>query len=74
MTKIDDRELRQKVIEELDWDPSIDASAIGVSAKDGIVTLSGSVSSYPQKKNAERAAKRVAGVRAVAEMKNRRCS
>jgi osmotically-inducible protein OsmY len=67
MTKIDDTELRRRVLEELDWEPSIDASAIGVAAKDGVVTLSGTVTSYAQKKNAERAAKRVAGVKAVAE-------
>jgi osmotically-inducible protein OsmY len=67
MTKIDDSEIRRKVIAELDWDPSIDTSAVGVAVKDGVVTLSGSVVSYSQKKNAERAAKRVAGVKAVAE-------
>jgi osmotically-inducible protein OsmY len=67
MTKINDNELRRKVIAELDWDPSIDNSTIGVAVKDGIVTLSGSAVSYAQKKNAERAVKRVAGVRAVAE-------
>lgn len=67
MTKIDDTELRRRVLEELDWEPSIDASAIGVAAKDGVVTLSGTVTSYAQKKNAERAAKRVSGVKAVAE-------
>jgi osmotically-inducible protein OsmY len=67
MTKIDDTELRRRVLEELDWEPSVDASAIGVAAKDGIVTLSGTVVNYAQKKNAERAAKRVAGVKAVAE-------
>jgi len=67
MIKIDDSELRRKVIAELDWDPSIDNSAIGVAVKDGVVTLSGSVMNYSQKKNAERAAKRVAGVKAVAE-------
>jgi osmotically-inducible protein OsmY len=67
MLKIDDSELRRKVIAELDWDPSIDNSAIGVAVKDGVVTLSGSVVSFSQKKNAERATKRVAGVKAVAE-------
>ena len=41
MTKIDDTELRRRVLEELDWEPSVDASAIGVAAKDGIVTLTG---------------------------------
>ena len=67
MTKIDDTELRRRVLEELDWEPSIDASAVGVAAKDGVVTLSGTVTSYAQKKNAERAARRVSGVKAVAE-------
>src|ERR1700693_6266614 len=67
MIKIDDSELRRKVIAELDWNPSIDCSAIGVAVKDGVVTLSGSVANYSQKKNAERAAKRVADVKAVAE-------
>lgn len=67
MIKIDDSELRRKVIAELDWDPSIDNSAIGVAVKDGVVTLSGSVVNFSQKKNAERAARRVAGVKAVAE-------
>jgi len=67
MTKIDNTELRRRVLEELDWEPSVDASAIGVAAKDGIVTLTGTVVSYAQKRNAERAAKRVSGVKAVAE-------
>jgi osmotically-inducible protein OsmY len=67
MTKIDDSELRRKVIAELDWDPCIENSAIGVAVKDGVVTLNGSVPSYAQKKNAEHAVMRVAGVRAVAE-------
>jgi osmotically-inducible protein OsmY len=67
MSKIDDGDIRRKVIAELDWDPSIDASAVGVAVKDGVVTLSGSIASYWQKKEAERVAKRVAGVKAVAE-------
>ena len=67
MTKIDDSEIRRKVIAELDWDPSIDPSAVGVAVKDGVVTLSGSVVSYSQKKEAERITKRVHGVKAVAE-------
>jgi osmotically-inducible protein OsmY len=67
MSKIDDSEIRRKVIAELDWDPSIDASAVGVAVKDGVVTLSGSIASYWQKKEAERVTKRVAGVKAVAE-------
>lgn len=61
-----DRQLQQDVIEELGWDPSVDAARIGVEAKDGIVTLSGHVDSYPQRWSAERAAQRVAGVKGVA--------
>lgn len=67
MNTIDDTELRRRVLAELDWEPTVDASAIGVAAQDGVVTLTGSVNSYAQKKNAERATKRVAGVKAVAE-------
>ena len=67
MTKIDDTELRRRVLEELDWEPSVDASAIGVAAKEGVVTLTGTVANYAQKRNAEHAAKRVSGVKAVAE-------
>jgi len=67
MTKIDDSEVRRKVLAELDWDPSIDASAVGVAVKDGVVTLTGSIASYWQKKEVERVVKRVAGVKAVAE-------
>jgi osmotically-inducible protein OsmY len=67
MSKIDDSEIRRKVLAELDWDPSIDASAVGVAVKDGVVTLSGSMASYWQKKEVERVVKRVTGVKAVAE-------
>lgn len=67
MTKIDDGEVRRKVLAELDWDPSIDASAVGVAVKDGVVTLTGSIANYWQKKEVERVVKRVTGVKAVAE-------
>ena len=67
MIKHDDVELRGKVLAELDWDPSVDAAGIGVAVKDGVVTLSGFVKSYPEKRNAEAAVRRVAGVKAVAE-------
>jgi len=67
MTKIDDNEIRRKVIAELDWDPSVDPSAIGVAVKDGVVTLTGTVTNYWQKKEVERVVKQVAGVKAVAE-------
>ena len=65
--KIEDSVLRRKVIEELEWEPSVDASQIGVAVKDGIVTLTGMVLSYPEKTNAERAMRRVAGVKGVAD-------
>src|ERR1022692_1894711 len=52
--KIDDTELRRRVLAERDWEPTVDASTIGVAAKDGVVTLTGSVTIYAQKKNAER--------------------
>jgi osmotically-inducible protein OsmY len=51
---------------QLDWDPEVDASAVGVAARNGTVTLTGYIDSYPGKLAAERAAKRVRGVRAVA--------
>jgi len=61
-----DLRLRNFVVRELDWDPGVDASAIGVTAKDGVVTLTGFVDTYAGKLAAERIAKRVRGVRAVA--------
>jgi osmotically-inducible protein OsmY len=51
---------------QLDWDAEVDASAIGVAARDSVITLSGYVPDYPGKLAAERAAKRVRGVRGVA--------
>src|SRR5437588_4120323 len=61
-----DSELQRDIMDELKWEPSVDAAHIGVSVKDGVVTLTGHVSSYAEKFAAERAAKRVNGVRAVA--------
>ena len=61
-----DHHLRDAVIHQLDWDPEVDASAIAVSAKDGVVTLSGFVDTYAGTLAAERIAKRVRGTRAVA--------
>ncbi len=61
-----DLRTRDAVIQELDWDSRFDAAAIGVSARSGAVTLTGSIDSYADKLAAERAAKRVRGVRAVA--------
>jgi osmotically-inducible protein OsmY len=59
-------ELRADVLDELAWDPSVDASRVGATAMGGVVTLTGHAPSFVQKLAAERAAKRVAGVRAVA--------
>ncbi len=61
-----DTQLQRDVLDELKWEPSVDAADIGVSVKEGIVTLTGHVTSYAEKYAAERAAKRVYGVKAVA--------
>lgn len=62
-----DAQVQRDVMAELNWEPLLNAAQIGVSAKDGVVTLSGIVDTYVKKMVAERAAKRVAGVKAVAE-------
>jgi osmotically-inducible protein OsmY len=61
-----DNEIERDVRDELKWDPDLDASDIAVSVKDGVVTLAGFTKSYTDRREAEIAAKRVAGVRAVA--------
>lgn len=61
-----DVRLRDSVIRELDWDSEVDDSAIGVTARDGVVTLTGFIDSYAGKLAAERVAQRVRGVRAIA--------
>ena len=61
-----DVRVRERVVHQLDWDPEVDASGIGVAAKDGVVTLTGYIDTYAGKIAAERAAKRVRGVRGVA--------
>jgi osmotically-inducible protein OsmY len=66
MTMKSDSQLLADVQAELDWNPSFDDRGIVVAVKDGVVTLAGSVHSYPDKWSAENAAKSVAGVRAVA--------
>ena len=64
---MNDKQLQQAVIDELDWEPSVDASHIGVTASNGVVTLSGHVPTYWEKRAAERAAQRVKGVKAIVE-------
>ena len=61
-----DLELKNDVESELKWEPSVNAAHIGVSAKGGLVTLSGHVPSYAEKYAAEKAAKRLYSVKAVA--------
>jgi len=61
-----DKELREAVEQALDWEPIIEAKGVGVSVQDGIVTLSGHVPSYAQKREAEKVAGMVRGAKAVA--------
>lgn len=62
-----DTQIQKDVMDELKWEPWLTASEIGVAVKNGIVTLSGQVDSFSKKLLAEKAAKRVVGVKAVAE-------
>jgi osmotically-inducible protein OsmY len=61
-----DHEIEQDVRDEMQWDPDLDATDIAVSVKNGVVTLAGFAKSYSDKYEAEAAAKRVAGVKGVA--------
>ena len=62
-----DNQIQKDVLDEFKWEPLLNAAEIGVSVKDGIVTLSGEVDSYSKKLAAEHAAKRISGVKAIAE-------
>jgi osmotically-inducible protein OsmY len=62
-----DTELQKDVMDELTWEPSVDAASIGVSVDCGIVALNGTVRSLSQKWAAERIAQRVSGVKAVTD-------
>ncbi len=62
-----DMSLRQNVLDELEFDPAVDATKIGVAVDKGVVTLSGHVGSYAEKIAAERIVQRVKGVRGVAQ-------
>ncbi len=59
--------IQKRVQDAIAWEPLLDAAAIGVTVKDGIVTLTGTVDNYTKKLEAENAAKKVAGVKAVVE-------
>lgn len=61
-----DRELQTSVLDELRWEPGVNATDIGVTVKDGVVTLEGTVNSFAEKWAAERAVKRLPGVRTLA--------
>jgi osmotically-inducible protein OsmY len=61
-----DSQLQSDVIAELSWEPSIRSEEIGVEVKGGVVTLAGHVGTYSEKLDAERAAMRVVGVKALA--------
>ena len=60
-------QLQQDVLDELQYEPSIEEAGIGVTAKEGIITLTGSVKSYSEKWSATRATERVSGVKAVVD-------
>lgn len=62
-----DTQLQKDVMDELRWDPSVSEKEIAVAVKGGVVTLGGHVQSFAQKRAAEHAVSRVAGVKAVAE-------
>jgi osmotically-inducible protein OsmY len=63
----DDKRLKQAVLDGLEWEPSVNAAHIGVTAKEGVITLMGHVENFFEKSAAERAARRVKEVKAVAE-------
>ena len=65
-----DQILQDAVTKHLAWEPDFDASMIGVSTQDGIVTLSGYVETYAAKLAAERAARKLYGVKAIANELN----
>ena len=62
-----DIQIQKDVMDELKSQPFLNASEIGVAVKNGIVTLSGQIDTYSKKLSAEKAAKKVAGVKAIAE-------
>ena len=67
MPNITDAALRDSVVAELAWEPSVTAAHIGVTARDGVITLSGQVQRFAEKQAAQSASLRVKGVKAVAD-------
>lgn len=66
MEKTTNKDLRDRVERQLEWEPEVTSTDIGVAAEDGIITLSGVVTSCSEKVAAEKAAQKTFGVRAVA--------
>jgi osmotically-inducible protein OsmY len=62
-----DSTLRQDIIDELDFEPSIDAADIGVAVENGVATLTGHVPTYAQKLTVEEVVRRVKGVKGMAQ-------
>jgi osmotically-inducible protein OsmY len=62
----EDKELQRDVLDELQWEPSVEAAEIGVTARAGVVTLTGIVPSYFQRVTAEQVTERVHGVKGIA--------
>src|SRR5438128_241059 len=54
-----DKEIQQAVLRELEWEPQVKSTEVGVAAKDGVVTLTGFIDSYAKKFAAERDARRI---------------
>lgn len=61
-----DHQLKQDVIAELEWDPAINSNAIGIAVNDGVVTASGHIGTYAEKRAIEKALQRVSGVKTMA--------
>jgi osmotically-inducible protein OsmY len=61
-----DVQIKSDVVAELAWEPSVDATRIGVAVKDGVVTLGGEVETFLQKHAVERAVRRIGGIRGIA--------
>jgi osmotically-inducible protein OsmY len=65
-TDMNDIDLRNDILEELEFEPSVDARHVGVAVSNGVATLTGHVGSYAEKAAVERAVQRIKGVRAFA--------
>jgi len=64
---MDDKFIRQSVVEALDWDPAVDAANIGVAVENGVAVMSGHVATYAEKVAAVAIARRIMGVTAIAD-------